>query len=272
MRVVPELVFVNCCHLAARNTAQLLTGDGSDGAAPPDRPRSAAGVAEELIKIGVRCVIAAGWAVEDDAAKAFATSFYDALLGGRRFIDAVAEAREVAWALGGNTWAAYQCYGDPDWCFVRDAPDAQRPRTSFVDEFAGVASSKSLVLALESLAVKSKFQKAPAAEQQGKIRYLEARFARSGKSAKSPKALDAHGTKPATAQQRSSVHARARRERRHRVAQGRRAARQSAGPAGLGKAGAGGARIRSSRSAAVRGRRRQDSAGSKTRQGRNDPS
>ena len=28
----------------------------------PDRPRFAAGVAEELIKIGVRCVVAAGWA------------------------------------------------------------------------------------------------------------------------------------------------------------------------------------------------------------------
>ncbi len=25
MRVVPELVFVNCCHLAARSAAQLLT-------------------------------------------------------------------------------------------------------------------------------------------------------------------------------------------------------------------------------------------------------
>jgi tetratricopeptide (TPR) repeat protein len=177
MRVVPELVFVNCCHLAARNAAQLLTQDGTDRAAPPDRPRFAAGVAEELIKIGVRCVIAAGWAVDDAAAKAFAARFYDALLRGRRFIDAVAEAREVAWAMGGNTWAAYQCYGDPDWCFVPDAPDAQRPGTSFADEFAGVASSKSLVLALESLAVKSKFQKAPAAEQQGKIRYLEATFA-----------------------------------------------------------------------------------------------
>ena len=78
----------------------------------------AASVAEALIKVGVRCVIAAGWAVEDDAALAFATRFYDALLGGRRFIDAVAEAREAAWHGGGNTWAAYQCYGDPDTTIV----------------------------------------------------------------------------------------------------------------------------------------------------------
>jgi tetratricopeptide (TPR) repeat protein len=177
MRRVPELVFVNCCHLAARDAAQLLTPDGTDRTALPDRPRFAAGVAEELIKIGVRCVIAAGWAVDDAAAKAFAIRFYDALVRGRRFIDAVAEARQDAWEKGGNTWAAYQCYGDPDWVFAPEASDAQRPSKSFVDEFAGVASSKGLLLALESLAVKSKFQKALAPEQQAKIRHLETTYA-----------------------------------------------------------------------------------------------
>jgi hypothetical protein len=39
MRVVPELVFVNCCHLAARNSAQLVR--------KYDRARFAATVAEE---------------------------------------------------------------------------------------------------------------------------------------------------------------------------------------------------------------------------------
>ena len=84
-----------------------------------DRSRFAANVSEELIEIGVRCVIAAGWAVEDEPAKIFATTFYDALLRGRRFVDAVADARSAAHAMGGNTWAAYQCYGDPDWIFRR---------------------------------------------------------------------------------------------------------------------------------------------------------
>ena len=28
---------------------------------------------------------------------------------------------------GGNTWAAYQCYGDPDWKYRRGTGDAQRP-------------------------------------------------------------------------------------------------------------------------------------------------
>lgn len=177
MRKVPELVFVNCCHLAARDAAQLLIADGADRAAPNDRPRFAAGVAEELIKIGVRCVIAAGWAVDDAAAKAFATRFYDALLRGCRFIDAVAEARQAAWEKAGNTWAAYQCYGDPDWIFAPEAADAQRPRTTFADEFAGIASSEGLLLALQSLAVKSKYQRVPAQEQQARIRHLEAQFA-----------------------------------------------------------------------------------------------
>jgi hypothetical protein len=177
MRKVPELVFVNCCHLAARNADELLTEGATHGAARPDRPRFAAGVAEALIKIGVRCVIAAGWAVDDGAAKAFATGFYDALLRGGRFIDAVAAARQDAWELGGNTWAAYQCYGDPDWRLRPDVPDAQRPEASIADEFAGVASAQGLELALETLAVKSRFQKAPAGEQQSKIRHLEAKFA-----------------------------------------------------------------------------------------------
>ena len=45
------------------------------------------------------------------------TPFYDGLLQGQRFIDAVAVARQKAFAFAGNTWAAYQCYGDPDWRF-----------------------------------------------------------------------------------------------------------------------------------------------------------
>jgi CheY-like chemotaxis protein len=110
MRVVPELVFVNCCHLAAGPMDQLLQ---------VDHPRFAAGVAQALIGLGVRCVVAAGWAVDDDAAQEFATAFYGALLTGQRFIDAVNQARVAAHGLGGNTWAAYQCYGDPEWSFLR---------------------------------------------------------------------------------------------------------------------------------------------------------
>ena len=63
MRTVPELVFVNCCHLGRGDADQLLNYD---------RAEFASGVAGALIEIGVRCVVAAGWAVDDDAASVFA--------------------------------------------------------------------------------------------------------------------------------------------------------------------------------------------------------
>ena len=117
---VPELVFVNCCHLAQRRCRSA--------AEPYDRAEFASGVAGALIAIGVRCVVAAGWAVDDDAAERVRGEFYGSLLRGNRFIDAVGEARAAAYERSPhvNTWAAYQCYGDPDWVFRRRAPDANQ--------------------------------------------------------------------------------------------------------------------------------------------------
>lgn len=178
MRVVPELVFLNCCHLAAFDARAVL--------APYDRAEFAATIAEALIEVGVRCVIAAGWAVEDTPAETFATTFYDALLGGSRFIDAVAAARTAAWRTGdgGNTWSAYQCYGDPGWTWQRGVADAQRPSASAGDEFAGVSSPPALTLALETISIRLRFggedpatQQTIAQAQRDKIRFLEATFA-----------------------------------------------------------------------------------------------
>ncbi|HEX4234392.1 MAG TPA: CHAT domain-containing protein [Caldimonas sp.] len=178
MRVVPELVFLNCCHLAALDAKCVL--------APFDRAEFAATIAEALIEVGVRCVVAAGWAVEDKPAEIFATTFYDALLAGSRFIDAVAAARNAAWRAGdgGNTWSAYQCYGDPGWTWQREVGDAQRPSASASDEFAGVSSAPALALALETIAVRLRFggedpaqQKVLAEAQRDKIRFLEEKFA-----------------------------------------------------------------------------------------------
>jgi len=179
MRTVPELVFLNCCHLAARDAKTVL--------ANYDRAEFAAGIAEALIEIGVRCVIAAGWAVEDKPAELFATTFYDALLGGARFIDAVAAARSAAWkgGGGGNTWSAYQCYGDPGWTWRRDVGDAQRVPALSSDEFAGVSSPPGLTLALETISIKLRFggdddpakKKTLEQAQRDKIRFLEAKFA-----------------------------------------------------------------------------------------------
>lgn len=180
MERVPELVFINCCHLAKTDTANLL-----DARPPPSlhRPDFAASVADALIKLGVRCVVAAGWAVDDAAAATFATSFYRALLDGRRFLDAVAIAREAAYQLPSNTWAAYQCYGDPDWflpgCLdsgpggareAGKAPEEEKQR--FTAAYAGIGSHQGLLLALEQIQMELRVSGADTEESARRLRFL----------------------------------------------------------------------------------------------------
>jgi pimeloyl-ACP methyl ester carboxylesterase/tetratricopeptide (TPR) repeat protein len=108
MNRVPELVFINCCHLGVHPE----TGETTS---LKDINRFAGDLATAFIEMGVRAVIAAGWAVSDNAAEEFATTFYRKMLEGRSFGDAVRAARNAAANSAGatNTWAAYQCYGDP---------------------------------------------------------------------------------------------------------------------------------------------------------------
>jgi pimeloyl-ACP methyl ester carboxylesterase len=173
MERVPELVFINCCHLAKRSTDQLLVDPFNSRF---NRPQFAATVAEELIKIGVRCVIAAGWAVDDKAAKAFATTFYRAVIAGQSFIEAVALARQAAWRLNTNTWAAYQCYGDADWCLDRTREHVTTRTISLDERYANVASPPALTLALEELVLKSRYEKPDPEKHRERICYLEQKF------------------------------------------------------------------------------------------------
>jgi hypothetical protein len=168
MRTVPELVFVNCCYLASGDAAQLLRPNY-------DRAGFASGVAGALIEIGVRCVIAAGWAVDDDAATIFAETFYGSLLRGNRFIDAVAEARQEAYTQRPqvNTWGAYQCYGDPDWIFRRKASDPNSLTAPRPEDYSGIASATGLRLALERIIVGAKFQGKKPEEQRDNLQILE---------------------------------------------------------------------------------------------------
>ena len=173
MRTVPELVFINCCHLAQSGAA----AEGAAEARAFNAPGFAAGVAEELIAMGVRCVVAAGWAVGDEAARVFALRFYERLLDGASFGLAVAEARRATKAEGGNTWGAYQCYGDPGWRYRTDVGDAQAPMVSLEDHYAGIASPPGLTLALEKLAVDAQWRHGSAQKQLTHIGHLEGRFA-----------------------------------------------------------------------------------------------
>ncbi|MCV2352319.1 CHAT domain-containing protein [Paucibacter sp. Y2R2-4] len=108
METVPELVFLNCCHL----------GQVDSGAQGPGSNKLAASVARELIAIGVRCVVVAGWAVNDESARLFGEVFYAQLLLRRHsFGDAVFSARKEVWKHHPEdiTWGAFQAYGDPVW-------------------------------------------------------------------------------------------------------------------------------------------------------------
>ncbi|MFT3663628.1 CHAT domain-containing protein [Piscinibacter sp.] len=116
MRHVPELVFINCCHL------------GNTGAGAAQFNRLAANLGVEFIRMGVRAVVCAGWAVDDAAALTFAEAFYGRMLAGAEFGEAVRRARAETWSAhpGVNTWGAYQCYGDPGFRLVREAEGLER--------------------------------------------------------------------------------------------------------------------------------------------------
>lgn len=110
LRPVPDLVFLNCCHLGT-------VGPDHDGAnrAAGVFNKLGASLAVALIDAGVRAVVAAGWAVEDRAATAFATHFYRHMTRlGATFAEAVFAGRQAAFRTAPNssTWGAYQCYGD----------------------------------------------------------------------------------------------------------------------------------------------------------------
>lgn len=111
MRRVPDLVFINCCHLG-----RVDSTPETQATKLPAWNRLAANLAAQFIRMGVKVVVAAGWAVDDQAAGTFARRFYDELMAGVPFGRAVLEARREAYRRhpGVNTWGAYQCYGDPE--------------------------------------------------------------------------------------------------------------------------------------------------------------
>jgi hypothetical protein len=107
MSKVPDLVFVNCCYLGkVGETAEEISNQ---------RYKLAANIGTQLIMNGVKVVIAAGWAVDDEAALHFTKAFYKEILSDNEFGKAITTARKSTYNNYGhnNTWGAYQCYGDP---------------------------------------------------------------------------------------------------------------------------------------------------------------
>jgi tetratricopeptide (TPR) repeat protein len=123
MEAIPDFVFMNCCYLGRIDPSE-------ERKATARFHELAANIATAFIKLGGRAVIAAGWAVDDGAAKCFAEVFYTQFLAGASFGDATLSARRAVFESfpGTNTWGAYQCYGDPAFRLFLDGARAQAPR------------------------------------------------------------------------------------------------------------------------------------------------
>jgi len=106
LSTIPEFIFINCCY----------SGDmtGLDEKYFKERSALAANIGTQLVRMGVKAVIVAGWAVHDGAALTFSTELYDRMLSGFEFGEAVLSARRKCYDKHPdyNTWGAYQCYGD----------------------------------------------------------------------------------------------------------------------------------------------------------------
>ena len=169
MRKVPEFAFINCCHLGK-------VKDGPDEAWK-DRHKLAANLASELIRMGVRAIVAAGWAINDSAAALFSSVFYHCLLKGSTFGESVMEARRQTYHQykETNTWGAYQCYGDPDYVLTHHAAtdittttEEQQQSYHFVTENEVVVELQNLSNSADSARV-SHFS-----DLQNKIKCIEA--------------------------------------------------------------------------------------------------
>lgn len=102
----PEVVFVNCCGLAT-----LAADDDAT-----EYTRESLLLARAFFNIGVKAIVMAAWDIDDEPAELFSRVFYQHLLAGESFGRSVSEARQQTQRKYGDTsqtWAAYQCYGDP---------------------------------------------------------------------------------------------------------------------------------------------------------------
>jgi hypothetical protein len=103
------IVFINACETG--QTGRALVGVG--------------GMAEAFVSKGAGAVVAALWSVGDDAAFAFAKTFYETMLEGRTLAQATLDARDAARKSElGLSWLAYTVYGHP---YARLRLGAEKP-------------------------------------------------------------------------------------------------------------------------------------------------
>ena len=147
MSTVPELVFVNCCYLGKVEANAPSQNE--------EKNKLAANIGTQLIRNGVKAVVVAGWAVDDQAALDFAQRFYQEMFEGERFGEAVLKARRHIYLSSKdytNTWGAYQCYGDPFYQIVQAESGKVNSREFLVKEEAEL-ELENLIQQLDSKAM-----------------------------------------------------------------------------------------------------------------------
>ena len=95
------MVFLNCCRAGRAGNAIAGVGGFAGAFLKPISGR------------GAGAFVGAQWSVGDDTALTFATSFYEALLGGKTLVEATRTARGAAKSAGELSWLAYAVYGEP---------------------------------------------------------------------------------------------------------------------------------------------------------------
>ncbi|MCB9053426.1 MAG: CHAT domain-containing protein [Lewinellaceae bacterium] len=162
----PELVFVNCCYLGETDPAREQYFR--------DKYRLAANIGTQFIENGVKAAVVAGWAVDDAAASLFAREFYNRMLDGEYFGDAVREARAACYREfpATNTWGAYQCYGDPFYQLVK------KKKSDGAD--VPYVMDKEILIDLEKFINDARFAKTRASQLPDRLKTISRKIEESG--------------------------------------------------------------------------------------------
>jgi CHAT domain-containing protein len=115
LRAIPEVIFINCDSPGRIDSNSQLS--------QAESLSKTVTIVEEFVNMGVKAVIAAAWAIDDDAASTFSTTFYQRLISGQTLGSAVLDARRAAYDRHpqSNAWGAYQCYGNPNFIPFRQS-------------------------------------------------------------------------------------------------------------------------------------------------------
>ena len=105
---LPGLVFFNACE-----SGRIRKRGDQDNPRIDVKIDYNVSLAEAFMRGGIANYVGTYWPVGDDEAKAFAETFYPALLNGKTISEALLEARKAVWNLSSVDWADYIHYGSP---------------------------------------------------------------------------------------------------------------------------------------------------------------